>query len=69
MSTRGEHLVRADRRFATGGGRIARFIAPAISRMLDEIERGLERGGIDLTLPDGSRRGLGFHAPGAAAVV
>jgi cyclopropane-fatty-acyl-phospholipid synthase len=69
MSTRGEHLVRADRRFATGGGTIARLVAPAISRVLDEIERGLERGGIDLTLPDGSRRGLGFHAPGPAAVV
>ena len=42
MSTRSEHLVRADRRFATGGGTLARFIAPAISKVLDEIERVAE---------------------------
>jgi cyclopropane-fatty-acyl-phospholipid synthase len=69
MSTRGEHLVRADRRFATGGGTFARLIAPAISKVLDEIERGLKRGGIHLTLPGGSRRDLGFKSPGPAAVV
>ena len=33
--TRGEHLVRADRGFATGGGVIARLIAPAFERVLD----------------------------------
>ena len=29
----------------------------------------LEVGGIDATLPDGSHRRIGFHAPGPAAVV
>jgi len=46
MSTRGEHLVRADRRFATGGGLLARFVAPAIAKILDEIDARLVRGGI-----------------------
>src|SRR5207302_10283110 len=53
MSTRGEHLVRADRGFATGGGLIARFTAPAFAKVLDEIDRRLARGGIEVTLPDG----------------
>ena len=69
MSTRGEHLLRADRGFATGGGLLARLTAPAIERVLDQIDRRLEHGGIDATLPDGSIRRLGFHAPGAAAAV
>ena len=69
MSTRGEHLVRADRRFATGGGFLARLIAPAISKMLDEIDRRLPRGGIEITMPDGGKRRLGFHAKGPTAVV
>jgi cyclopropane-fatty-acyl-phospholipid synthase len=69
MSARGEHLVHADRRFATGGGAIARLLAPAFSRVLDEIEARLETGGIQLRLPDGSERHLGFRAPGADATV
>lgn len=69
MSTRGEHLVRADRRFATGGGLIARFAAPAIDRVLDEVDRRLERGGLNATLPDGTVRRLGVHAKGSRAVV
>src|SRR4051794_22825055 len=69
MSTRGEHLVRADRRFATGGGFVARLSAPAISRVLDEIDKRLSTGGIETTLPDGSRRHLGFRADGPTAIV
>jgi cyclopropane-fatty-acyl-phospholipid synthase len=69
MSTRGEHLVRADRRFATGGGLLARISAPAITRVLDEIDSRLKVGGIDATLPDGSNRRLGIHSNGARAVV
>src|SRR6476661_8583421 len=51
MSTRGEHLVRADRGFATGGGLVARFTAPAFSKVLDEIHKRLALCGIDTTLP------------------
>ena len=69
MSTRGEHLVRADRGFATGGGLIARLTAPAFSKVLDEIHRGLACGGIEATLPGGEKRRLGFHAKGPKAVV
>ncbi|HEX8842219.1 MAG TPA: cyclopropane-fatty-acyl-phospholipid synthase family protein [Sphingomicrobium sp.] len=69
MSTRGEHLLRADRRFATGGGTLARLVAPAFSKVLDEIDRNLLAGGIHLTKPDATERELGFRAAGAAAVL
>jgi cyclopropane-fatty-acyl-phospholipid synthase len=69
MSTRGEHLVRADRRFATGGGVLARLIAPAVSKMFAAIDRGLERGGLEITLPNGEARRIGFRASGADAAV
>ncbi|MEO5772624.1 MAG: cyclopropane-fatty-acyl-phospholipid synthase family protein [Sphingomicrobium sp.] len=66
---RGEHLVRADRGFATGGGLLARLLAPAWSRVLDQIDQRLKVGGIDITLPDGSPRKLGFDRPGPSAAV
>ena len=69
MSTRGEHLLRADRGFATGGGLVARLAAPAIAKVLDEIHARLACGGIELTLPGGAKRLLGFHAKGPKAVV
>jgi cyclopropane-fatty-acyl-phospholipid synthase len=69
MSTRGEHLLRADRRFATGGGAMARLTAPALAKVLDEIERRLAVGGIEVFLPGGAHRRLGFRAPGPHAVV
>ena len=69
MSTRGEHLVRADRAFATGGGMLARLTSPAFSKVLDEIDRRLACGGIEAVLPDAARRRLGFHAKGPKAVV
>src|SRR6476661_3805297 len=69
MSTRGEHLLHADRRFATGGGLIARLTAPAFSKVVDQIDRRLACGGIDATLPGGEKKKLGFHAEGPKAVV
>ena len=69
MSTRGEHLVRADRGFATGGGTFARLASPAFSKVLDEIDKRLLVGGVDATIPDGSTRKLGFHSKGVRAVV
>ena len=69
MSTRGEHLLRADRRFATGGGRLARLVSPAFSKILDEMDARIERGGFDATLPDGTHRRIGFHAPGPNGAV
>jgi cyclopropane-fatty-acyl-phospholipid synthase len=69
MATRGHHLLRADRRFATGGGTVARLFAPATRRVLDQIDRRLECGGIEATLPGGGLRRLGFRATGPAAVI
>lgn len=69
MSTRGEHLVQADRRFATGGGMIARLTAPAFSKVLDEIDRRLLCGGIEVIVPAGTKRRLGFRAKGPEAIV
>ena len=67
MASRGKHLLRADRRFATGGGLIGRLVAPAYARVLDEIDRRLDAGGIDMSLPDGSSRRLGFRGDGPRA--
>ena len=69
MATRGEHLVRADRRFATGPGVVGRIVAPGFRTLLDRIHERLRQGGIDVTLPDGSKRKLGFHQPGPIAIV
>jgi cyclopropane-fatty-acyl-phospholipid synthase len=69
MSTRGEHLVRADRGFATGGGLLSRLAAPAFAKVLDEIDRGLERGGLEVTLPNSRKRRIGFRAAGPTAAV
>jgi len=69
MSTRGEHLVRADRGFATGGGLLAQLTAPAFSKVLGEIDRRLAIGGIEASLPGGEKRRLGFRVQGPTAVV
>ena len=69
MATRGEHLVRADRRFATGAGLLGRIAAPGFKRVLDHLHDRLERGGIEARLPDGSHRRMGFRLPGPVAIV
>ena len=37
--------------------------------MLDKVDAGLVEGGIEATLPDGSRRRLGFRGDGPVAIV
>jgi len=69
MASRGSHLVRADRRFATGAGVIGRITAPAFAVVLDRLDERLELGGIEATLPDGSQRRIGFRSPGPVAIV
>jgi cyclopropane-fatty-acyl-phospholipid synthase len=69
MASRGDHLVQADRRFATGGGLLSRLAAPAFAGILDQLDRRLLVGGIHGTLPSGDRRQIGFHAPGPEPVV
>ncbi|WP_265529136.1 SAM-dependent methyltransferase [Sphingomicrobium marinum] len=69
MASRGEHLVRGDRGFITGHGLVGKLAAPAFKSMLDQWHDRLAVGGIDGHLPDGTRRRIGFHAPGPEAVV
>ena len=69
MASRGAHLVRADKAFATGGLALLKPLAPAFRRVLDRVDAGLLEGGIEATLPDGSRRRLGFRTDGPVAVV
>ena len=69
MATRGEHLVRADRRFATGAGLIGKVAAPGFKRVLDLLHERIEQGGIQATLPGGEERLIGFHGPGPVAIV
>ena len=69
MSTRGEHLVHADRRFSTGGGMIAQLMAPDLSIARSEFARGLALGGIEFIEPCGTRHRLGFRAKGPEAIV
>ncbi len=67
MSTRGAHLVQGDRGFTTGGGLLGRMVAPAFAALVDSIDKRLEFGGIDATLPGGERRTLGLRGPGPVA--
>ena len=69
MASRGSHLVRADRRFATGAGVVGRIAAPAFAAVLDRLDERLELGGIEATLPDGTHRRIGFRVPGPVAIV
>ncbi len=69
MASRGSHLVRADRAFATGAGVLGRIAAPAFARVLDRLDERLELGGIHATLPDGSHRRIGFRRDGPEAIV
>lgn len=69
MASRGHHLVHADRRFATGAGLVGRLAGPSFARIVDQLDQRLLIGGIEATLPNGSRRRVGFHADGPVAVV
>lgn len=69
MASRGQHLLRADRRFATGGGLLGKLAAPAYARILDQIDRRLVIGGIEVLAPGGTARRLGFRADGPVAII
>ena len=55
--------------FVNGSGLLGRLFARSFAFVLDQIEERLEVGGIELTLPDGSRRRIGCKADGPVAVV
>ena len=69
MSTRGEHLVRADRGFATGGGAACAADRAGFPRCSTRSTGVWRAAGIELTFPSGDKRRLGFHATGPKAVV
>ena len=69
MASRGAHLVRSGSLFVNGSGIVGRLFARGMERLLDQLDEKLEAGGIDASLPDGSRRRIGFHNDGPAAVV
>ncbi|HVF84138.1 MAG TPA: cyclopropane-fatty-acyl-phospholipid synthase family protein [Sphingomicrobium sp.] len=69
MATRGQHLLKADRGFATGVGLLGRLAAPAFARVVDQLDQRLREGGIHGVLPNGDHRRVGFHAPGPEPVV
>ncbi len=48
---------------------LARVVAPIFHRLLDRIDEGLESGGIEASLPDGTRRLIGGRVPGPLPIV
>jgi cyclopropane-fatty-acyl-phospholipid synthase len=69
MASRGAHLVRSGSLFVNGSGIVGRLFARGMESLLDQLDEKLEVGGIEATLPDGSRRRIGFHGDGPVAVV
>lgn len=68
-SRRGAHLTTSDRRFALGGGPLARFAAARAQAVVARIDAGLATGSLDATLPGGRRVRLGARAAGPAAAI
>ncbi len=66
---RGTELVAGGRAVGLGPQWLARLWSGGINKVLDRIDRGLDRGSIEGTLPNGAIRLLGGRAPGFAAQV
>lgn len=66
---RGAELVVGGSRLGIGPQWLARVLSGGINRILDRIDRGLVRGSIDATLPDGTTRRLGGRGEGTDAQV
>ncbi|MEE4453156.1 cyclopropane-fatty-acyl-phospholipid synthase family protein [Novosphingobium resinovorum] len=66
---RGGELVEAGRAIGVGSQLLAWLWSGGVHRILDRIDRGLERGSIMATLPDGTIRLLGGRQPGFDAIV
>jgi cyclopropane-fatty-acyl-phospholipid synthase len=68
-STRGQHLLEADRGFSTGSGWLARLFAPGFHTLLSRMDRGLKDGKLIAHLPGGKTRILGGRNPGPQAEI
>lgn len=66
---RGQQLVAGGRAIGIGPQWLARAWSGGVRRILDQIDKGIVRGSIRATLPDGTMRLLGGRAPGFDAVV
>lgn len=69
MPGRGRGLVERGGGIGTGPQWLAHLWSGGVHRVLDRIDRGLARGSVVASLPDGSTRLLGGRAPGFDAVV
>ena len=69
MAARGDHLLRGGLLFVNGSGVLGRLFAASFAKVLDAIDERLEVGGIDATLPNGTKRRLGFRASGPEPIV
>ncbi len=67
-SQRGTALTDRARAFEREPGLLARMFAPAFAKMLERIDAALVSGTIHGTLPDGTPKVLGGHAPGFECV-
>ena len=66
---RGQHLLDARKRFATGSGFFARLFAPGFHHILDRIDAGMDHGTFEGKLPDGTTRILGGRGDGPMVTV
>lgn len=66
---RGEELVGGGRAIGVGPQWLARLWSGGVERIIDQIDKGLERGSIMATLPGGRTRLLGGRKPGFGAAV
>ncbi|WP_299192880.1 cyclopropane-fatty-acyl-phospholipid synthase family protein [uncultured Erythrobacter sp.] len=66
---RGEHLLSSGERFAARPGIFARLVAPGFSKIIEQVDAGLESGSLIAHLPDGTTRMLGGRAPGFDAEI
>jgi cyclopropane-fatty-acyl-phospholipid synthase len=69
--SRGRHLTRKRTVFGAAGGLFVRAIGGVVARgfqiMLDNIDQGLDKGSVEVRLPNGAVRFLGGRAAGPAA--
>lgn len=66
---RGGELVQGGRAIGVGPRWLAHLWSGGVGKVLDRIDRGLERGSIRATLPSGETRTLGGRGPGFEASV
>ena len=66
---RGSELVAGGSRLGFGPQWLARAFSGGIHKIVDRIDRGMLRGSIEASLPDGTVRRLGGRSPGTRAEV